>query len=128
MRKRPGLTPGAMEFLLGEAILKFQEEGAAVLSLGLSPLASEKPDELETTPELLEKVRGLLFENYNRFYNFKGLHRFKAKFLPRWEPRYLVFASLAGLPAVIAALFTLHRTRTRALPAPGDVQRAMEEE
>jgi hypothetical protein len=36
----------------------------------------------------------------NQFYSFKALHEFKAKFQPRWSPRYLIYPNLARLPAV----------------------------
>ena len=32
------------------------------------------------------------------FFNFAGLHSFKDKWQPRWEPRYLVYRSDADLP------------------------------
>ena len=40
----------------------------------------------------------------NRFYSFKGVHDFKEKFAPRWEPRYLIHPGAASLPAVALAL------------------------
>ena len=40
----------------------------------------------------------------NQFYNFQGLHTFKDKFRPRWEPRYLIYAGAASLPDVVVAL------------------------
>jgi phosphatidylglycerol lysyltransferase len=110
MRRREELAPGAMEFLLATAIEAFRAESAEVLSLGLSPLSDETPEEGWSAPELLERARNMLFENYNKLYNFKGLNRFKAKFQPRWEARYLVFPGLAALPAVMLALFRAHET------------------
>ncbi len=38
------------------------------------------------------------------FYNFKGLHTFKQKFNPEWQPRYLVYPNAASLPAVLTTL------------------------
>jgi phosphatidylglycerol lysyltransferase len=40
----------------------------------------------------------------DQFYNFKGLHEFKAKFDPTWSPRYLIYPGAANLPAVTIAL------------------------
>jgi phosphatidylglycerol lysyltransferase len=39
----------------------------------------------------MERVLHDLDEHLNNFYNFKGLHAYKEKFKPTWEPRYLVF-------------------------------------
>ena len=43
-----------------------------------------------------DRIGGTLFEHGERFYNFKGLRAFKAKFHPRWEPRYLAVSGNAG--------------------------------
>jgi len=69
--------------------------------LGLSPLAGV--GETPTSPRL-EKVLRYLYEHLNQFYNFKGLHEFKEKFHPRWEPRYFVYPGVAVLPEVVVAL------------------------
>ena len=45
-----------------------------------------------------------VYENVNRFYNFKGLHAFKEKFHPVWSPRYLIYPGASNLPAVSNAL------------------------
>jgi phosphatidylglycerol lysyltransferase len=52
----------------------------------------------------VERALHYIYEHVNRFYNFKGLHAFKDKFHPRWEPRYLIYPGPAALPAVAAAL------------------------
>ena len=52
----------------------------------------------------MEKALSYIYEHLNQFYNFKGLHAFKSKFRPIWEPRYLVYPGPASLPAVLAAL------------------------
>jgi len=63
----------------------------STFTLGLVPLSSFAPLS-EAAPGLL--VRGLLAwtrAHATRFYNFEGLERFKAKFVPeRWRPLHLV--------------------------------------
>ncbi len=112
MRRAPSAAPGAMEFLLATALQAFRDEGASVVSLGLSPLASVTPDEIGE-PELLERVRQLIYTHFRRFYNFQGLNFFKQKFTPRWEPRYLVYPTLIGLPRVIMTLMRAHNVPHR---------------
>jgi phosphatidylglycerol lysyltransferase len=59
--------------------------------------------ETQKSPRL-ERVLHYLYEHLNQFYNFKGLHSFKEKFNPCWEPRYLVYPRLTALPSVVVGL------------------------
>lgn len=115
MRRTQTVPPGSMEFLLATALQSFQQEGATVCSLGLSALSDVTPIEAENT-ELLERVRALVYEHFNRLYNFKGLHQFKDKFQPNWEARYLVYPSLPLLPRILLALIRAHTVPTRPRP------------
>nr|WP_041392135.1 phosphatidylglycerol lysyltransferase domain-containing protein [Pleurocapsa sp. PCC 7327] len=45
-----------------------------------------------------------MYKHLNRFYNFQGVHAFKEKFQPYWEPRYLVYPGTAALPEIVVAL------------------------
>lgn len=105
MRRRSSSPNGIVDFLIVSALLQFQQEGEQVLSLGLSPLAGSCEDDPAGEPEIFDKARELMFERFNRFYNFKGLNAFKAKFAPGWEPRYLVYTNTSALiPCAIAVL------------------------
>ncbi|BAY31117.1 hypothetical protein NIES2107_29710 [Nostoc carneum NIES-2107] len=101
MRHRPTMENGTMDFLFSSMLQYFKEKNYDSFNFALSALAG-----VGETPESrrLEKVLGYLYEHLNRFYNFKGLHAYKEKFRPRWEPRYLVYPSLRSLPDVVVAL------------------------
>jgi phosphatidylglycerol lysyltransferase len=76
-------------------------EGYDTLSFRLSPLAGVGA--ASTSPAIEKGLRR--FTKYlNRFYNFNGLHQFKHKFQPTWEPRYLVYPSLKCLPEIAVGL------------------------
>ena len=45
-----------------------------------------------------------LYQNVDRFYNFRGLHSFKEKFHPTWGPRYLIYPGISNLPPISAAI------------------------
>jgi phosphatidylglycerol lysyltransferase len=109
MRRRDDAPSGIMEFLIGSAALQFRQEGAKQFSLGLSPLSEACPDTPDPAEDaLLARGRTLLFERFNRYYSFKGLHAFKEKFSPRWEPRYLIYQTNATLAPTVYAVLKAH--------------------
>lgn len=89
---------GIMDFLFLQSILYFKEKGLTGFNLGLAPLAHVSNEEVST---IAERAVRYLYEN---LYNFKGLYEFKAKYSPRWEPRYLIYTHLAALPKVALAV------------------------
>lgn len=94
-------SAAVMDLLMVETALKGQREGYEALNLGLAPLANVG---IGADAQLPERVARFLYKNFNRFYNFQGLHRFKAKFGPVWEPRFLVYPGSAVLPKVVVAV------------------------
>jgi phosphatidylglycerol lysyltransferase len=87
----------AMEFLFTSLCLHFKAQDYHWFVLGMAPLSG-----LSTSPAapLWHRVGRTLFERGERFYNFRGLRAFKAKFSPHWQPRY--FAVPGGLEPAIA--------------------------
>lgn len=116
MRRRPDALHGVMDLLIVSAARLFGDEGAALVSLGLSPLAGA--DE-QAEGEALSHVRRFLFTRLNRVYNFQGLHTFKSKFATEWEARYLVSRRGLGLAATAGAVLKAHLADDR--PAPPTV-------
>lgn len=101
MRNRAELEPGTMDALFVALFQHYQEQGYSRFSLGLSALSGLDGD--VQAPRLARSLERLS-RHLDRFYGFKGLHAYKAKFHPTWEPRYLVFPRLQALPEVVLAL------------------------
>lgn len=101
MRRRPEIEQGTMDFLFTMMFQHFKERGYDTFNLGLSALAGVgcKPHSSK-----LEKALYYLYKHLNQFYNFQGLHSFREKFRPTWEPRYFIYPRTAALPNVIVAL------------------------
>ncbi len=101
MRHRVEIENGTMDFLFIGMFQKFKEKGYGGFNLGLSVL-SGVGDSKQSLP--LEKGVRYLSQHLEQFYSFQGLHEYKEKFHPRWEPRYLIYPSLAALPDVLVGL------------------------
>jgi phosphatidylglycerol lysyltransferase len=101
MRHRASMLHGTMDFLFLSLFQHCKEQGVEGFNLGLSALSGVGE---ENTSARMEKVIHYLYQHLNQFYNFKGLHAYKEKFRPRWEPRYLVFPGYGSLMDIVVAL------------------------
>lgn len=100
MRYDPAASPsGLMDFTFTECLLWAQREGFRDFDLGMAPLAG-LPD-TEDAP-LFAKLGRLVYEHGEPFYGFQGLRKYKDKFAPRWEPRYLAAPGVWSMPVVLA--------------------------
>ena len=98
MRFGPDAPPGAMDYLFIELMLWARTNGFRWFNLGMAPLAG-----LERHPlaPAWHRVGNFVFRHGEHFYNFDGLRRYKAKFDPVWEPRYLVAPGGVALPRIL---------------------------
>lgn len=97
MRMHPQAPRSTMEFLMIGLILHYQQLGFQAFSLGMVPLSGLQP---RRGAPLAQRLGAVIFNRGEQFYNFKGLRRFKEKFQPTWEPRYM--AVPAGLDPLVA--------------------------
>jgi phosphatidylglycerol lysyltransferase len=104
MRYRRDAPQGVMEYLCVALMLWGAERGFERMSLGMAPLSGLEVGAL--TP-LWNRVGGLLYRHGENFYNFQGLRRYKEKFDPVWEPRYLATPAGLALPRILANLGAL---------------------
>lgn len=82
---------GTAELLVDFAMRSVAASGAAYATLGLSPLSERASVAPIPQPFWLRFVLRLVRLHGARFYNFKGLDAFKAKFNPEsWEPIYAI--------------------------------------
>jgi phosphatidylglycerol lysyltransferase len=115
MRRRPAGTPGALEAAIAVAACRLGDQGVRSLSLGLAPLSGlMRP---EAAPE--ERALARLGQAVRTLYDVQGLARFKAKFDPRWEPRYVAVRRRRDLIGLSIALLRLHLWPNRTVPPVG---------
>jgi len=89
------------DFLLLGAIELLSAEGVRTLNLGLCPLKGL--DESEEVTGLIDTALRFIYANGDRFYSFTGLMRFKSKYRPTWEDRFIAYG---GNPASFARTMT----------------------
>lgn len=96
---------GTAESLVDAAFRAAEKEGLEYFTLGLSPLSGLAGDAAEAGPWWLALGFRWLRLHGSRFYNFRGLERFKSKFSPgEWEPIYAICNQPAFTPRVLLAI------------------------
>jgi phosphatidylglycerol lysyltransferase len=100
LRRAPHAPPGVIELLLVRAAERFRARGAHLLSLGLVAQA----DTLQEMTRQQQQVTGFLSERIRFLDSHRSLFKFKQKFHPRWESRYLVTSTTLHLPKIAFAL------------------------
>ncbi len=104
MRFDPQAPKAAMDYLFIELMLWGKSQGYSWFNLGMAPLSG-----LEAHPlaPAWHRVGNFIFRHGEHFYNFEGLRRYKMKFDPVWEPRYLVARGGIALPRVLVDVSVL---------------------
>jgi phosphatidylglycerol lysyltransferase len=104
MRYTPGGPPDIMEYLFIMLMLWGREQQYCWFNLGMAPLAG-----LEgfARAPLWNRLGLFIYTHGEHFYNFQGLRKYKEKFDPRWEPKYLACADGLALPRIVANIASL---------------------
>jgi len=116
MRRERDSPNGLTEFLVVRSIELLGERGVEELSLNFAAFARIMQDPQNVRDRVLGRALALA----NPFFQIESLYRFNAKFFPRWEPRYLMYESVLGLPRVglVALLAEGQLSGPRRAPAP----------
>jgi len=104
MRYRTDAPSGVMDFLISQLMLWGREGGWGSFTLGMAPLAGLEGGPLATA---WSRFGSAVYHWGDHFYSFDGLRRYKQKFGPVWQPRYLMCPGGRAVPVVLADLATL---------------------
>lgn len=105
----PDAPQGTATLLVVEALSELRAQGAALATLGTSPLASDGANDLPTN-RVIARALEIAARRLGGFYNFEGLRRFKSKFVPTWwESEYALAQHGVAIPprvghAIVRAL------------------------
>lgn len=95
---------GTSDLLVVETLKHLKAEGAAIATLGTTPLANEGEDKLSSKEHpMIELALRTVSRRLSVFYNFEGLRQFKSKFAPTWwESEYVLIPDGAMVPTRVA--------------------------
>jgi phosphatidylglycerol lysyltransferase len=85
IRKINDAPNGVLDLLISKTLLYMKEKGYNRANMGLAPLSGLEGE------NLAEKTIRYAYENLKAFGHFKGLRKYKEKFLPSWEQKHLVY-------------------------------------
>ena len=99
MRYANSAPKNIMDYLFVELIAWGRAQGYQAFEFGMAPLSG-----LEDRPlaPIMSRVGNLLFERGEEIYNFQGVRRFKGKYDPLWQPRYIAGPHKWLIPILMA--------------------------
>jgi phosphatidylglycerol lysyltransferase len=102
LARSPRAPNGTSELLIDAAMQRFAELGCDYATMGLVALASGTAG---SNPLWLRSLMSIARAHANRFYNFRGLERFRAKMHPRaWERLYAISNESRFSPQALYAM------------------------
>ena len=108
--REPDAPQGTATLLVVEALANLKAEGAALATLGTSPLTNDGPVDVPTEHRIVSRALDAASRRLGPFYNVEGLRRFKGKFAPSWwESEYVLSQRGVTMPhrvghAIVRAL------------------------
>ena len=98
---------GIMDYLFVRIFLYMKENNVRYFDLGMAPLSNVGQYDHSF---LNEKLAFLVYSFTSRFYSFGGLRKYKEKFAPAWEARYLSYPKDSNL---LFDLLTIYKIDNR---------------
>ncbi len=99
MRYSEAAANTTMDFLFVELLRWGAQNGYVAFDFGMAPLAGL---EQRALAPLMSRVGRLFFERGEEIYNFRGLRKYKDKYDPVWQPRYIAAPRKWNIPILMA--------------------------
>jgi phosphatidylglycerol lysyltransferase len=98
IRKVTDAPNGVLDMLLAKTFLYLKETGYTSANMGLAPMSGM--EDVNVTQKTIKYA----YENFKVFGQFKGLRKYKEKFFPTWEKKYIIYSHNYHLLQVPRAL------------------------
>ncbi len=115
LRNATGSLGNINDYVLMSLIGHLHSQGYKRLNLGLAPLGGLDKEEEERT--LIDNLLQFAYANGDRFYSFSGLYRFKAKYEPDWQDRFIAYQD--GMRGFSRTMTALTRCMKKVVKRPG---------
>lgn len=104
MRYRTDIRGGMMDALFIHLLLRAKDEGYERFNLGRAPLASVGESVYD---HRFERMARWIYLKGSHFSPLQGLRKFKEKYDPEWEARYLAYPPNVSLPLLMLRITRL---------------------
>ena len=104
MRSKNEIPNGTMDALFIELMEWSKRGGYSKFNLGMAPLSNVGVNPYSAN---LEKLIKNLYQRGNKIYSFSGLRKYKEKFQPKWESRYLVYPKGSNISILLLQIVML---------------------
>jgi len=104
MRYLPGSPDGLMDYLFCQLMLWGKQQEYNWFNLGMAPLSGFAE---YTLGRRWNQAATFVFRYGGHFYNFQGLRKYKEKFKPDWQPKYIVCPGGLVVPRILINLISL---------------------
>lgn len=104
LRHTPESGKDIIDYLLVELMLWGKQEGYEWFSLGMAPLSGMKNHQHS---KRWSKVADWVYTYGENIYNFKEVRKYREKFNPEWEPRFLAVPGGLALPRALKDMTNL---------------------
>jgi lysylphosphatidylglycerol synthetase-like protein (DUF2156 family) len=104
MRYADDAPKNVMDYLFVELLQWGKTMGYGAFEFGMAPLAGL--DDRPLAP-IMSRVGRLLYERGEEIYNFQGVRRYKDKYDPVWQPRYIAAPHKWSIPFLLADISLL---------------------
>jgi lysylphosphatidylglycerol synthetase-like protein (DUF2156 family) len=99
MRYSDDAPKNVMDYLFVELLGWGKAQGYQAFEFGVAPLAGLQDRPLAP---IMSRVGRLLYERGEEIYNFQGVRRYKDKYDPVWQPRYIAAPHKWAIPFLLA--------------------------
>ncbi len=108
MRYKSDIPSGTMDALFVKLMEWSKAHGYTKFNFGMAPLSNVGTSSYSRN---MEKLIGSFYKHGNKIYSFNGLRKYKEKFQPKWENRYLAYPKGSNVTIILLQIAILTKKK-----------------